>query len=129
MSSGPENRFIQSLHRLLPAQVYRMKNHNPYNSGIADCWYSGDAGDLWVEYKYEATLPKTRSVSADLAELQKDWLRKRYELQGPAGRIGEIAEPRLITLRRQLVAELPATLSVPQQMFIVYLGCQLVQGH
>ena len=29
MSSGPENRFIQSIHRLLGAEVYRLKNHNP----------------------------------------------------------------------------------------------------
>ena len=75
--------------------------------------------------------PGALSLSTPVAArfVRVGWLRKRYELQGPAGRIGEIAEPRLITLRRQLVAELPATLSVPQQMFIVYLGCQLVQGH
>lgn len=79
MSSGPENRFIQSLHRLLPVRVYRMKNHNPYNSGIADCWYSGDAGDLWVEYKF-VELPSRPStvVKTGLTALQGEWLRNRH---------------------------------------------------
>lgn len=85
MSSGPENRFIQSLHRLLPPRVYRMKNHNPYNSGIPDCWYSGDAGDLWVEYKF-MQLPKRASSVVDLtagktpllSSLQQQWLRTRH---------------------------------------------------
>lgn len=85
MSSGPENRFIQSVHRLLPARVYRMKNHNPYNSGIADCWYSGDAGDLWIEYKF-LVLPKRAATVVDitagkeplLTVLQQEWLRSRH---------------------------------------------------
>lgn len=85
MSSGPENRFIQSIHRLLPAAVYRMKNHNPYNAGIADCWYSGAAGDLWVEYKF-LELPKKPSTIVDLSRgdkpqislLQQDWLEGRH---------------------------------------------------
>lgn len=85
MSSGPENTFIRSLHRLLPAGVYRMKNHNPYNSGIADCWYSGNAGDLWVEYKF-LVLPKRAATVVDitagnappLTALQQDWLRSRH---------------------------------------------------
>ena len=85
MSSGPENRFIQSIHRLLGAGVYRLKNHNPYASGIPDCWYSGNAGDLWVEYKF-MTIPKRSSTIVDfcggkdpmISALQKKWLRDRY---------------------------------------------------
>ena len=85
MSSGPENRFIQAVHRLLPCRVYRMKNHNPYVGGVADCWYSGDVGDLWVEYKY-LILPKRASTIVDLCSgdrpplsaLQQDWLRARH---------------------------------------------------
>lgn len=76
---GPENRFIQSIHRLLPPRVYRMKNHNPYVGGVPDCWYSGDAGDLWVEYKF--VVPPKRAdtlVGLNLSELQKDWLRSRH---------------------------------------------------
>lgn len=85
MSSGPENRFIQAIHRLLPARVYRMKNHNPYVGGVADCWYSGTVGDLWVEYKF-LELPKKPTTIVDLcggsspalSALQQEWLRNRH---------------------------------------------------
>lgn len=79
MAVKPESQFIALIHKRLPPSLHKEKMHNVYRGGTADCWYSGRGGDLWVEYKYEATLPKTRSVSADLSELQKDWLRKRYE--------------------------------------------------
>jgi len=41
---------------------------NPYTGGIPDCWYSGNTGDLWVEYKWG---------SNSLSALQKDWIQKR----------------------------------------------------
>ena len=85
MSSGPENRFIQSLHRFLPAGVYRMKNHNPYLAGVPDCWYSGLAGDLWVEYKFlvppkKATTPVDPCGGRDprITPLQQEWLIARH---------------------------------------------------
>jgi hypothetical protein len=31
--------------------------HNAYRSGTADVWYSGRAGDLWIEYKFIRELP------------------------------------------------------------------------
>lgn len=68
MSQGPENRFITSIHKKLPPSVYRMKNHNQYTGGIPDCWYSGTAGDLWIEYKYGKN---------KLSALQKDWIEAR----------------------------------------------------
>lgn len=79
MPRQPENTFIASIHRLLPVEVYRQKNHNPYNSGIPDCWYSGVGGDLWVEYKF-VDLPKRgiSPVPINLSELQKSWIRRRY---------------------------------------------------
>lgn len=78
--AGPENTFIASVHRHLPAGLYRMKNHNQYNGGIADVWYSGDAADLWVEYKF-LKLPSrlTTSIELGLSELQKAWLRARHK--------------------------------------------------
>jgi len=78
MARQPENTFIASIHRLLPGEVYRQKNHNPYNSGIPDCWYSGAEGDLWVEYKY-IELPKRDDtvIPINLSELQKNWIRCR----------------------------------------------------
>jgi len=79
MARQPENTFIASVHRLLPVAVYRQKNHNPYNSGIPDCWYSGDRNDLWVEYKF-VELPKRADtlVPINLSELQKRWIECRH---------------------------------------------------
>lgn len=61
-----------------------MKNHNQYNGGIADVWYSGTRRDLWVEYKY-IELPKRASTPIDLvggrspllSHLQQEWLNAR----------------------------------------------------
>lgn len=83
MSRGPENTFIASVHKHLPAEVYRMKNNNQYNGGIADVWYSGRL-DLWVEYKF-ITLPARDGTVVDLisgknpaiSALQQNWLRAR----------------------------------------------------
>lgn len=76
--TGPENTFIASVHKHLPHSLYRIKNHNVYNSGQPDCWYSGPAADLWIEYKFVA-LPKRENtmVSIDLSDLQKNWISSR----------------------------------------------------
>lgn len=84
MSRGPETVFIQSVHRHLRREVYAMKNHNEYNGGIADCWYDGPRGDLWVEYKF-LELPKRATTLIDLcggknpplSHLQQQWLADR----------------------------------------------------
>ena len=75
----PENTFIASVHRHLPVDLYHMKNHNQYNGGIPDVWYSGPAGDLWIEYKFIA-VPKRddTNIIINLSELQKNWLRSRF---------------------------------------------------
>lgn len=79
MARGSENTFIASIHRLLPKAIYALKNHNEFNGGIADVWYDGPVGDLWVEYKF-IVVPKrdTTTITIDLSELQKQWLRDRY---------------------------------------------------
>ena len=77
--STPENTFIKSVHAYLPPNLYRMKNHNQYNGGIPDCWYSGDRADLWVEYKFEIEPMRDETdMSPDLSPLQLDWIVKRY---------------------------------------------------
>lgn len=61
-----------------------MKNHNQYNGGIADVWYSG-VRDLWIEYKFIA-VPKRLTTMIDLvsgnnpeiSSLQQQWLRSRH---------------------------------------------------
>lgn len=77
--STPENTFIQSVHRHLPNELYRMKNHNQYNGGIPDVWYSGPRGDMWVEFKF-VVLPKRDDtiVKIELSALQKNWLASRH---------------------------------------------------
>jgi hypothetical protein len=87
MSRKPETVFIESVHRHLPPvnELYRMKNHNEYNGGIADVWYSADAADLWVEYKF-IKVPVRDTTVIDLvggtapiiSALQQEWLRSRY---------------------------------------------------
>lgn len=80
MSSGPENRFINSIHDKMKGlgNPYFEKMHNPYRGGTPDVWYSGDAADLWVEYKYIKAAPKrTAMVKPDLSDLQIKWLRGR----------------------------------------------------
>lgn len=72
----PENSFITGVHRYL--RCYHMKNHNEYVGGIADCWYSGEKRDLWIEYKY-VRLPKrdTTMIVPELSPLQLLWLNDR----------------------------------------------------
>ena len=85
MSKGPENTFIGSVHKHLPPELYRMKNHNQYNGGIADCWYSGLEGDLWVEYKFikipardDTVINLVTGKNPEISYLQQEWLRARY---------------------------------------------------
>lgn len=94
MSRGPENTFISAVHRHLPVDLYRMKNHNEYAGGIADCWYSGPSADLWVEYKF-VDVPKRPTTMIDLTNidkylttLQQEWLVGRY---GEGRNVGVIA--------------------------------------
>ena len=76
MSSKPETTFIASVHRHL-TDVYHEKMHNPYRGGTPDVWYSGDRGDLWVEYKYIPTIPKRAELKPALSKLQAEWLAGR----------------------------------------------------
>lgn len=80
MSSKPETNFIASIHKHLPPgrhDPYWMKNNNMYTSGIWDVWYSGTAGDMWVEYKFLARIPVKKPFSPELSELQLEWGRRR----------------------------------------------------
>lgn len=86
MSTKPETTFIARVHRHLPPTVYRMKNHNPYVGGVADMWYDGPKGDLWVEYKWLVP-PKRDDTMVSLVEgknpmlshLQQQWLEDRWK--------------------------------------------------
>jgi len=80
MSRKPETALIQAVHKKLKTFArppHFEKMHNPYRGGTADVWYSGDVGDLWVEYKWIPALPASWIVVPDLTALQLDWLGSR----------------------------------------------------
>lgn len=82
MPAKPETTFIRSVHNHLPGkqELHREKMNNPYSSGTADCWYSGTAADLWIEYKYSLALPKRDDtlVVPGLSAQQQDWCARRF---------------------------------------------------
>lgn len=78
----PETTFRLKIERKLPRKLHREKMNNPYRGGTADSWYSGDASDLWVEYKFLPRVPQRGIIDANrmgLTALQLQWLRGRYE--------------------------------------------------
>ena len=83
MSSKPETTFIASIHKHLPLKnvLHREKMNNPYSSGTADVWYSGNGGDLWIEYKFLPRIPQRGVVDPKklLTALQLHWLNGRYD--------------------------------------------------
>lgn len=72
----PENRLIKKINDLLPVEIYREKMANPWRGGTPDMWYSGKAGDLWIEWKWLPKKPKG-VVIPNLSALQRDWLDRR----------------------------------------------------
>lgn len=77
MAVKPESTLIKSIQRHLPAAVYLMKNNNPFTAGVPDVWYSGNAGDIWIEYKWLEKKP-IKPFKPKLSELQLKWLRERH---------------------------------------------------
>lgn len=77
-----ESQYTTAIGKLLPDDVYKLKLNLRYTAGVPDSWYSGGAGDLWVEYKYFQRLPRTVDLigGADptITKLQQSWLRARY---------------------------------------------------
>lgn len=78
-ASKNESKLIAKIHKQVPC--YHLKNNNPFTAGIPDVFYSGDKGDLWVEYKWVAELPArdTTIVPIELSALQSAWLNCRYQ--------------------------------------------------
>ena len=53
--------------------------NNPWRAGTADVWYSGDRGDLWIEYKFIERVPRSAEILPDLTPRQKRWLNNRFD--------------------------------------------------
>lgn len=124
MSKGPENTFIGAVHKHVPSEVYRMKNHNQYNGGIPDVWYSGRQADLWIEYKF-LILPKRETTVVDvpgmLSALQREWLEDRHAEGRHVGVIvgskdGGVWFPGISWRRTPTTAEFKKALQTRQQL-------------
>ena len=48
-----ERHFINKVHKKLPPSIYKWKINDAYHGGVPDCFYSGNAGLCFVEYKYD----------------------------------------------------------------------------
>lgn len=77
MASKPETSFIQGVHKHLP-RTYKEKMNNPYRGGTPDVWYSGNKGDLWIEYKCIPRIPIKANILPDLSPNQQIWLSHRH---------------------------------------------------
>jgi hypothetical protein len=80
MATKPESTFYRGVHRLFKRIVpYFEKMSNPFVSGTADVWYSGDRGDLWIEYKFIPRIPRNAEILPDLTPRQIRWLNGRHD--------------------------------------------------
>jgi hypothetical protein len=76
-----EHSYIKSIHKMLPSSIYKWKINDNFHGGVADAYYSGAAGDLWIEYKYLANPPKkqTTEIKTCLTKQQHYWLKSRQQ--------------------------------------------------
>jgi hypothetical protein len=82
MASKPETTFSRAVNKHLRLDLHKEKMSNPYRGGTADYWYSGNKGDLWVEYKWLPKAPRSTfslvtGKKPALSALQQKWLRER----------------------------------------------------
>lgn len=75
-----ESEFTRKVNAILTERgVYCEKMFNPMRGGTPDCWYSAkNCPDIWVEFKYLKAVP-VRGRDVGCSELQKRWLKARYE--------------------------------------------------
>jgi len=73
-----ESGYTRTVNQRLPLDIYSWKINAQFAPGVPDCWYSGAARDLWVEWKYLKTMNKHR-LKPSLRSKQVEWLRDRYE--------------------------------------------------
>ena len=76
-----ERHFINKVHKKLPSTIYKWKINDAYHGGVPDCFYSGNSGLCFVEYKYKKELPKRdgTSINFNLTPQQCAWLIGRKE--------------------------------------------------
>lgn len=69
--------FTRAIHKKLPSTVYHWKVNDRFTVGVPDAWYSGERGDLWVEYKFLPKLPRVIRHTL-LSDKQRHWLNLRH---------------------------------------------------
>lgn len=83
-SKKPETKLIERIHDLLGHDVYHLKMQLQV-AGVADVWYSGSNGDLWVEYKIldapvkQSPSAETDTIPVTLSPMQSTWLGNRAQ--------------------------------------------------
>lgn len=79
MAAKPESTFIAAVHKKFGKEKpYFEKMYNPLRAGTPDVYYSGDAGSLWVEYKFLPRIPRSAEIRPDLTPRQSRWLNSRF---------------------------------------------------
>lgn len=75
-----ESQFTRSIMKKLPSEIYKWKIMNQMQNGVPDCYFSGPAGDLWLEVKYiKAPKRSTTLIKPELSPLQLKWLTERKQ--------------------------------------------------
>lgn len=75
-----EAQFTRSIMKALPTEIYKWKIMNMMQNGVADAYFSGPAGDCWIEFKYiKAPKRENTVIKPDLSALQLKWLTERYK--------------------------------------------------
>ena len=75
-----ESQFTRSIMKKLPSEIYKWKIMNQMQNGVPDCYFSGPAGDLWLEVKYiKAPKRSTTLIKPGLSPLQLKWLTERKQ--------------------------------------------------
>jgi len=74
-----ESGFIKYIFKKLPPKIYKLKINLAMQNGVPDTYFSGPAGDCWIEFKYiVAPKRKTTSILPKLSALQIQWLDRRH---------------------------------------------------
>ncbi len=95
----PEARFIRSINKLLPSDIYTEGMANPYRGGTPDRYYEGSRGFLWVEYKYTKDVPASWRISDHITSLQKRWIRRAQKNNIPIAVIAGFNKKGLILVK------------------------------
>jgi len=75
-----ESGFTRYIFKKLPPEIYKLKIRLAQQNGVPDAYFSGPAGDCWVEFKY-ITAPKREvtEILPNLSPLQIKWLEGRHK--------------------------------------------------